>query len=83
MPMQESVHVKVVFRAAQIKGGAGALAQALGVSLQEVQSWMRGEMPIPERVYLELLDAITEDVLREISGGSARSGNGGNRSPGP
>ena len=61
--MRESLHVKVIFHAAQIVGGTSALAEAVGVSVQDIQSWMRSEAPIPEPVYFELLDAITEDVL--------------------
>ena len=65
--MRESMHVKVVFRAAEISGGAEALARALGVPLSEVQSWMRSEAPVPDRVFAALLDAIIEDTLRELS----------------
>ena len=64
--MRESLHVKVVFRAAEVMGGAAALAKAVGVPLQEVQAWMRSEAPIPAPVYFALLDAITEDVLGEL-----------------
>ena len=65
--MRESVHVKVVFRAAEIRGGAQALARALGVPLSEVQSWMRSETPLPERVLTELLDTIIEDALHKLA----------------
>ena len=64
--MRESLHAKVIFRAAQAMGGASALAEAVGVSVQEVQSWMRSEAPIPEPVYCALLDAITDDVLGKL-----------------
>ena len=63
--MRESVHVKVVLRAAEIKGGARPLSQALGVSLGEVQCWMRSEAPLPERIFAELLDTIIEYTLRD------------------
>ena len=62
------MHAKVVFRAAQIKGGAVALSQALGVPLSEVQAWMRSEAPIPEPVFARLLDIIVEDTLRTPTG---------------
>ena len=75
--MRESLHVKVVLRAAQIIGGASALAEALGVSLREVQAWMRSEVPIPESVYCELLDVIAEDTLGKLSSGTNRSGSQG------
>ena len=65
--MRESMHVKVVFRAAQISGGAEALSQALGVPLREVQAWMRSEAPIPEEVFSRLLDTIIEDTLRKLN----------------
>lgn len=64
--MRESVHVKVVFRAARIKGGAEELARYLGVTLHEVQAWMRAEEPIPDRVYTILLDTIIEDTLQQL-----------------
>ena len=75
--MRESLHCKVVFRAAQIVGGASALAEALEVSLREVQAWMRSEVPIPEPVYAELLDVIAEDTLGKLPGGTHRSGSQG------
>ena len=65
--MRESMHAKIVFRAAQIRGGAVALAQALGVPLSEVQAWMRSERPVPERVFARLLDTIVEDTLRTLT----------------
>jgi hypothetical protein len=65
--MRESIHAKVVFRAAQISGGAVALSQALGVPLSVVQAWMRSEAPIPERLFARLLDMIVEDNLRTLA----------------
>lgn len=65
--MSESLHTRVIFHAAQIMGGAAALAQALGVSITEVQAWMRSEIPIPEPRYAELLDVIAEDTLNKLS----------------
>jgi hypothetical protein len=64
--MRESVHVKVVFRAAEIRGGAESLSRTLGVSLSEVQSWMRSEAPVPDRVFAQLLDTIIDDTLRRL-----------------
>ena len=66
--VRESMHAKVVFRAAQIKGGAVALSQALDVPLSEVQAWMRSEAQIPEPVFARLLDMIVEDTLRTLMG---------------
>ena len=65
--MRESVHVKVVLRAAEIRGGAEPLSRALGVPLREVQSWMRSEAPLPECVFAKLLDTIVEDALRDLA----------------
>jgi hypothetical protein len=61
------MQTKVIFRAAQIKGGAEALSRALGVPLSVVQAWMRSEAPMPARMLDELLDAILEDALRQLS----------------
>jgi hypothetical protein len=80
--MRESLHVRVAFRAAQIKGGVTSLAQALGVSLDELQSWMRSEAPVPDGILLQLLDMITDDTLVRIaSGGGAEDE--GPRNAGP
>ena len=65
--MRESIHAKVVLRAAQIRGGAVALSQALGVPLSEVQAWMRSETSIPEQVFVGLLDMIVEEAWRSLT----------------
>jgi hypothetical protein len=63
----ESLHVKVVLRATEIKGGAVPLAQALGISPSAVQAWMHSAGPVPERYFMQLLDLIAEETLRELT----------------
>jgi hypothetical protein len=62
----ESLHSRLVLRAADIKGGPGALAQALDVSLAAVQAWMRAAAPLPPWVFFALVDIIYEEQLRDI-----------------
>ena len=78
--MRETFHVKVILRAAEITGGAVTLSQALGVSLHQVQVWMRGETPIPDVVMGRLLDTITDDTLRRL-GNDCRVGSKTLRGP--
>ena len=61
--MRESLQAKVVFRAAQLRGGSSELALVLRVSVHDVQAWMRSDSPIPEPVYFELLDIIAKDAV--------------------
>lgn len=64
--MRESLHSKIIFRAAHIKGGAGPLAQALGVSVPDVQAWMHSTSPLPDQHIGRLLDIIAEGALRDL-----------------
>jgi hypothetical protein len=64
--VRESLHSKILFRAVQVTGGTLALAKALGVSVTEIQAWMRSEAPIPEPVYFELLRTIADDAVGNL-----------------
>lgn len=74
--MRESPHTRVIFHAAQLKGGTSALADALGVSVTDLQAWMRSEVPIPARVYSDLLDVIAEDTLSKLTTGGRTDNSG-------
>jgi hypothetical protein len=48
-------------RAMEIAGGAAALASRLGVEPRLMKLWGDGRYPIPERVFLILVDLVLED----------------------
>lgn len=65
--MGESLHVKLILRAAALVGGAAPLAKRLGVTLSDVQSWARSAVPVPSWVFVKLVDIISDETLREVS----------------
>ena len=64
--MRATLHSKVAFRAAQIKGGAEELAQFLELPLETVQAWVRAETSVPDEYLFRLFDIFTEGLLAEI-----------------
>lgn len=65
--MRETLHSKLAFRVAQIKGGAQGLAQYLGVPIDTVHAWMRAEKSIPDELLFRLFDVFTDELLAEVS----------------
>lgn len=58
MPDQTAV-IRTLKRAAQISGGAEALADRLGVPLSDVLRWIAGTAPQPGfLVFIEVLDIV-------------------------
>jgi hypothetical protein len=66
-----AVHMRVLKEAAKVVRGTDALAAALGVTLQELVSWMRGDSVPPTPVFLQALDIIAGGpVYKHRSGGA-------------
>jgi len=60
-----TIHSSVLQRAAELVGGAEALAACLGIPQAWLQAWMRGEGMPPTNVFLRAVDIITERSLEE------------------
>jgi hypothetical protein len=57
-PEHASVHSRALHRACLIVGGVQQLARHLDVPEADLQGWIRGEQPPPERVFLEAVEVI-------------------------
>lgn len=64
-PEHASVQSRTLHRACLILGGAEVLAKQLEVSTADVERWLRGEEPVPERAFLHGV----EIVLLHATGG--------------
>ncbi len=58
--MRNSVHTRALQRAADLFGGAGALAKQLNVSRVRIDVWLRGDAPVPGDVFLAVVDILLE-----------------------
>lgn len=54
-----------VIRAARILGGPQALAEHLGASHQSVRSMLAETLPVPQWVFLKVIDVIMDITARE------------------
>jgi hypothetical protein len=68
-PGHASVQARALHRACLIVGGAGQLAQQLGVPVPHIEDWLTGEAPVPENVFLHAV----EIVLLHASGAGRKS----------
>ena len=57
-PQHASVQSRTLHRACLIVGGAEALAKRLEVSTADVERWLRGEEPVPERAFLHGVEIV-------------------------
>lgn len=57
-PGHASVPARTLHRACVIVGGAGALAERLGVALADVERWLTGEEAVPENVFLDAVEVV-------------------------
>ena len=63
----------VLARAAEVLGGVDELASRLEISSGVVRVWMEGKLSLPQRVFFELVDIISEaDARREPPKGEAQ-----------
>lgn len=56
--MNSSLHIRILNRALEIKGGSAALAQDLGVAAETVMLWSQARATIPPAVVEKLLDLL-------------------------
>jgi hypothetical protein len=57
-PGHASVQSRTLHRACLIVGGAEVLAKRLEVSTAHIEKWLRGEEPVPERVFLHAVEVV-------------------------
>ena len=57
-PQHASVYSRALHRACLVLGGIQQLAQRLEVAEGDLRRWIQGEMPPPERVFLEAVEVI-------------------------
>jgi hypothetical protein len=57
-PEHASVQSRTLHRACLIVGGAEALAKQLEVSTADIERWLRGEAPVPERIFLHGVEMV-------------------------
>jgi hypothetical protein len=55
------LYLTVLRRAIEIKGGEEPLAKALGVGRVRVTLWKTGRLPIPEYIFMALVDVVLRD----------------------
>jgi hypothetical protein len=67
-PEDASVYSRTLHRACLILGGVEQLAKHLDVPLADLQRWLRGEQPPPERAFLAAVEII---LLHSGTGGRA------------
>jgi len=51
-------HRRTLRRAVEILGGPDRVAQALGVSPSDVEAYLSGLKPLPDRLFLRALDIV-------------------------
>ena len=82
--MPESIHARALRQAAKVLGGYENLQRKLQVPASSLFPWLNGVEPIPERVFLQVVDIIAgnpEDstgliLPPEVAGGKQDTQNG-------
>jgi hypothetical protein len=63
-----TVHARTVQRAAEIVGGVEGLAAQLGARADFIQKWMKGQLPVPQELFLRCVDIVNAHQLDAIGG---------------
>lgn len=64
--MPESLHRRAMHRAAELLGGAEALAGVLEVNPHAVTRWIDGSLRISERVFLKVVDIVLDQEIKAL-----------------
>ena len=62
-----TVYARTLRRAAELLGGEGALAARLGVTMHELDLWLRNLVRPPNDVFLKAADIVGEHELRVLN----------------
>ena len=65
--MRTLLHTRTVSRAVEAAGTPQGLADALGVSIEELRRWHEGESEIPTPVFIRLMDIIASGMMPQAS----------------
>ena len=69
--MLHDIHNRALRRAAQILGGEEKLRLHLGATETDFKSWT-GSHELPRNIFLRLVDIITEEEVRQVTGYARR-----------
>ena len=61
----DHIYLRVLHDACKTLGGEHQLARHLGVAVEEVERWLKGEAMPPDRVFLACLDLLQVKPRRE------------------
>jgi hypothetical protein len=61
--VRTSIYTLALARAAEVEGGAKALAKRLCMPAEAVQLWIDGRLPTPGSVFLKAVDILLERSL--------------------
>lgn len=56
--MHPTLQTELFMRAAELFGSEEALALSLGISGERLRLWSRGVMPMPDDIFLKLVDVL-------------------------
>jgi len=57
-PESRSIYARTLERVALVMGDVHSLARRLEVSVEDLERWMRGEEPPPERVFEDCVEIL-------------------------
>ena len=77
MAVPRTVYMHALRRAAQGLGSVEALRAHLQVSMSQLSSWLHGETPPPDAVFLQVVDLLAEEELAAIKQGMRDQGAAG------
>jgi DNA-binding transcriptional regulator YdaS (Cro superfamily) len=75
LDVDDTVRSRAVEKAVQILGGAEQLADRLGLAPGTVRLLMDGKLPVPQHVFLKVVDIISADDDRSPNGKSKKKRN--------
>ena len=61
----DGAHSRTLARALEIVVSKEALADALGVRLEDLEGYLAGAKPVPQRVFLDAIDIVAGQVSRK------------------
>ena len=63
-----TVYLRTLRRAAEIAGGVEQLGAQLGVRGDDLAYWLQGAKPVPQEIFLQAVDIVVADDVKEMSG---------------
>jgi hypothetical protein len=66
-PAVRQLQPKLLGRALDIAGGEEALCARLRIDPRALRAWVDGDAALPERIFLAVIDLITDDGIRSAA----------------